>query len=98
MSINTVPASRVTPEKIERLGEREIFVFGSSLMGVHFGDAARVAYDKFGAGGVSEGLKGSTYAIPVVRAGIDMVKPHIEAFLSFARSHTEYRFFVTRIG
>lgn len=42
-------------------------------MGPYFGGAARVAYEKFGAGGVTEGLKGATYAIPVVRAGVDMV-------------------------
>ena len=98
MFTTAIPVHRVTPEKIEQLGEKDIFVFGSTLMGTHFGDAAQVAYEKFGAGGVAEGLKGSAYAIPVVRAGVDMVKPHIDTFLSFARSHPEYHYFVTRIG
>ena len=98
MFTTAIPVHRVTPEKIEQLGEKDIFVFGSTLMGTHFGDAAQVAYEKFGAGGVAEGLKGSAYAIPVVRAGVDMVKPHIDTFLSFARSHPEYHYLVTRIG
>lgn len=98
MLIQTIPDGRTTPEKIERLAPNDIFVFGSSLRGPYFGGAARMAYEKFGAGGVTEGLKGATYAIPVVRAGVDMVKPHVDTFLAFARLHPEYRFWVTRVG
>ncbi len=40
---------RVTPEKIDELGENEIFVFGSSLGGLHQGGASKLAMKKFGA-------------------------------------------------
>ena len=56
-----------TPERIEELSSGEIFVFGSNLNGNHYGGAARIAYEKFGAEwGVAEGLSGSTYAIPTL--------------------------------
>lgn len=38
-----------TPERIEELSSGEIFVFGSNLNGNHYGGAARIAYEKFGA-------------------------------------------------
>ena len=41
--------------------------FGSNLNGNHYGGAARIAYEKFGAEwGVAEGLSGNTYAIPTL--------------------------------
>ena len=44
----TLPV-RITPSKINVLGENEIFVFGSNIKGMHMGGAARAAYNKFGA-------------------------------------------------
>ena len=44
----TLPV-RITPSKINVLGENEIFVFGSNIKGMHKGGAARAAYNKFGA-------------------------------------------------
>ena len=40
---------RNTPDKIERLSNNEVFVFGSNLSGFHGGGAAAVAFRKFGA-------------------------------------------------
>jgi hypothetical protein len=40
---------RVTPDNITELGENEVFVFGSNLLGIHGAGAARTAYEKFGA-------------------------------------------------
>lgn len=96
--MESVLQNRITPEQIERLSANEIFVFGTNLMGNHYGGAARMACKMFGAGGVSEGIKGQTYAIPVVLAGVERVKPHIETFLDYAEAHPENRFLVTRIG
>lgn len=38
-----------TPERIQNLGRREIFVFGSNLAGRHGGGAAAMAMRRFGA-------------------------------------------------
>ena len=63
-----------TPEKIDRLEDNEIFVFGSNANGNHYGGAARVAFDKFGAEwGVGEGLTGNTYAIPTLDKNMEKV-------------------------
>ena len=48
--------------------------------------------------GIGRGLTGKTYAIPTMRASVEMIKPYVDEFISFARTHTEYRFLVTRIG
>ena len=40
---------RTTPDYITELAPGEIFVFGSTLAGMHGGGAARLAYQKFGA-------------------------------------------------
>lgn len=54
---------RITPEKIQKLTENEIFVFGSNMNGNHAGGAARLAVEKFGAVmGEAEGLQGQSYA------------------------------------
>ncbi len=89
---------RITPENINSLAENEVFVFGTNLMGHYFGDAARIANEQFGAGGVSEGINGQAYAIPVVLAGTDRIKQYIDTFLQYALSHQDKRFLVTRIG
>jgi len=93
----TLP-SRITPSKLCDLGENGIFCFGSNIHGKHMGGAARAAVDNFGAvWGIGEGLQGSSYAIPTME-GLENIKPAVERFTSFARQHTEYRFYVTAIG
>ena len=47
---------------------------------------------------MGSGLTGQTYAIPTMRAGVEMIKPYVDEFLAFARNHPEYRFLVTRVG
>lgn len=67
-----------TPERIEELSSGEIFVFGSNLNGNHYGGAARIAYEKFGAEwGVAEGLSGNTYAIPTLDKEMQSVQKQI---------------------
>ena len=96
-SMNT--EKRISPDFINTLKENEIFVFGSNLEGMHGGGAARVAYNKFGAiWGQGVGLQGQSYAIPTMHGGVNVIKPYVDEFINFAKSHTELKFLVTRIG
>lgn len=91
--------NRVTPDYISKLADGEIFVFGSNLAGQHMGGAARAAYDKFGAvWGQGVGLQGQSYAIPTMQGGVETIKPYVDDFIEFARTHPGMRFLVTRIG
>ena len=90
---------RISPEYIKELNENEIFVFGSNLNGLHGGGAARIAYDKFGAiWGQGVGLQGQSYGIPTMHGGVDVIKPYVDEFINFAKSHPKFKFLVTRIG
>ncbi len=88
-----------TPENITKLGEDEIFVFGSNLAGHHAGGAARVAKEKFGAiEGQGVGLQGQSYAIPTMQGGVETIKPYVDEFIDLAREWDQTTFYVTRIG
>ena len=88
-----------TPEWIHRLEDNEVFVFGSNLGGFHGGGAARVALEKFGAvWGQGVGLQGQSYAIPTMHGGVEVIKPYVDEFISFAQEHRELKFLVTPIG
>ena len=88
-----------TPERISELKENEIFVFGSNLGGFHAGGAARAAHMRFGAiWGQGVGLQGRSYAIPTMHGGVDVIQPYVDEFISFAQSHPDLKFLVTRIG
>ena len=91
--------TQFTPDFITELKENEIFVFGSNLEGMHGGGAARLAYEKFGAiweQGI--GLQGQSYGIPTMHGGVEAIKPYVDEFIEFAKSHPELTFLVTRIG
>ena len=91
--------TQFTPDFITELKENEIFVFGSNLQGLHGGGAARLAYEKFGAiWGQGVGLQGQSYGIPTMHGGVDAIKPYVDEFIEFAKSHPEMTFLVTRIG
>lgn len=91
--------TQFTPDFITELKENEIFVFGSNLQGMHGGGAARLAYEKFGAiWGQGVGLQGQSYGIPTMHGGVDAIKPYVDEFIDFAKSHPELTFLVTRIG
>lgn len=90
---------RISPAVIEHLQPNEIFVFGSNLQGMHGGGAARAAYRKFGAiMGCGVGLQGQSYAIPTMQGGVETIRPYVDDFIAFARTHRELKFLVTRIG
>ena len=91
--------TQFTPDFITELKDNEIFVFGSNLEGMHGGGAARLAYDKFGAiWGQGVGLQGQSYGIPTMHGGVEDIKPYVDEFIGFAKSHPELTFLVTRIG
>ena len=93
-----------TPERIESLKPNEVFVFGSNMNGNHYGGAARIAYDHFGASwGVGEGESGMTYAIPTLNHGMEKVTHQqlsgsISRFIAFCEEHPEKEFYLTKIG
>lgn len=98
--MNTISISeRTTPERVYNLQPGEIFVFGSNLQGMHGGGAARLAYDRWGAvWGQGVGLQGQTYAIPTMHGGPETIRPYVDEFVNFAKSHPELKFLVTEIG
>lgn len=90
---------RFTPARITSLGENEIFVFGSNLAGAHGGGAAWVAHAYFGAvWGKGVGLYGRSYAIPTMQGGVETIRPYVDEFILFAKTHPQLTFLVTRIG
>ena len=92
------PGSRRTPDNISRLAANEVFVFGSNEKGLHYGGAAKTAYERFGAVmGEGVGLHGLSYAIPSM-GGLTIMGEHVKDFCDFAKAHPEKHFFVTEIG
>lgn len=90
---------RYTPENITSLDKDEIFVFGSNLLGLHHGGAARIAHERFGAiMGQGVGLQGQSYAIPTMQGGVETIKPYVDEFIELAREWDQTTFLVTRIG
>jgi hypothetical protein len=86
-------------ERIDRLRENEIFVFGSNLLGHHGGGAAFAAMDRFGAiWGKGVGLQGQSYAIPTMQGGPETIRPYVDDFVEFAKTHPRLTFLVTKIG
>lgn len=92
-----------TPDYIDTLLPKQIFVFGSNALGYHTGGASGTARKKFGAiWGQAEGLQGQCYAIPVdygknIRKDGE-VKAAVGRFIEFAKAHTDLFFLVTRVG
>lgn len=91
--------AKYTPDFIRTLDKDEVFVFGSNLSGMHGGGAAATAHRCFGAiWGQGVGLQGQSYAIPTMQGGTKTIKPYVDEFIAFAKSHPELRFLVTKIG
>ena len=95
---------RITPAKITKLENNQIFVFGSNLAGRHGKGAAKTAL-KWGAiYGDAEGLQGNTYGIPSKNKSIKEtlniyeIKTYVNTFIDFAKQHPEFIFLVTEIG
>lgn len=91
-------------ERIEKLKDNQIFVFGSNENGHHAGGAARQALEQFGAcWGQSKGLQGQSYAIvtldkEMLRVPFWYIEEQLEELLNFATLHPDKEFLVTAIG
>lgn len=92
-----------TPDYVDNLLSKQIFVFGSNTLGYHTGGASKTARKKFGAvWGQAEGMQGQSYAIPVdYGKGVrndEEVRAAVNRFIAFAKEHTDLFFLVTRVG
>jgi hypothetical protein len=93
---------KYTPENITHLEPNQIFVYGANEAYIHGAGAARFAM-RWGAKYGADGLVGQTYGIPtkdrqIYTLPLDKIQLHVNFFLSFAFSHQEYEFLVTKIG
>lgn len=95
---------RITSERITKLEEGQVFVFGSNTIGRHGKGAAKDAM-KWGAKyGQGIGLVGRTYGIPTkgssmkVSLTIQQIKPYVDNFIEFAKVNPHLIFLVTEIG
>lgn len=95
---------RISPDNIQSLGEKEVFVFGSNLMGLHGAGAALTATELFGASpGVAHGIQGKSFAIPTKDSKLkplelNIVNLYTDMFIDYAIDHPEKKFFLTEIG
>ena len=90
---------RVTPEKVNKVRNNEIYVFSSNLQGLHNDGTARIAFQRYGAVmGQSVGLQGKCYAIPTLQGEPNIVRPYVDELLEFVKQHPEQTFIVTKIG
>ena len=95
---------RVTPDKITKLNDNEIFVFGSNLSGRHGKGAAKTALGWGAKYGQASGIQGKTYGIPTKDASIrrtlsiEEIKPFVDDFIEFAKANENLIFLVTEIG
>lgn len=94
-----ITCDRVTSPRITELEKNDVFVFGSNIEGNHFGGAAKLAYNEFGAQWTKGvGHYGESYAIPTMDGSVDDIEPYVNDFLNYARDYSEYRFLVTEVG
>lgn len=95
---------RFTPEYIEDLHPNEVFVFGSNANGNHYGGAANLAYQRFGAvWGVGEGLRGNSYALPTLnrsmeRVSLGALKQAFKHLFQEIDLNPELCFLLTKVG
>lgn len=101
---NNKSTKRHTPECIDTLADNEVFVFGSNRNGNHYGGAARIAYERFGAEwGVGEGHTGQSYALPTLDENMEKVTEDelIDSFakmIGYADDNRQLIFLVTKVG
>lgn len=94
-----VERERVTPDVIQSLEEKEVFVFGSNIHGQHNGGAAKFALIHFGAvNGQSEGLQGKSYAIPTDGNTFEELKEAVGRFTDYVVMHPQNKFMLTAVG
>lgn len=90
---------RMAPDFIDRLGNADVFVFGSNIHGQHHGGASLYALEHFGAvNGQAEGMQGRCYAIPTEGNTFEELKQAIERFNDYVVTHPQVRFMLSAIG
>lgn len=95
---------RITPENITKLGDNEIFVFGSNESGRHGKGAAKTALTWGAIWGQPDGLQGRTYGIPTKNRSvteplpIKEIKQYVDEFIKHAKANPSKTFLVTEIG
>ena len=88
-----------TPEKVSHLNDNEILVFGTNPEGNHSSRAALYAVNNFGAKmGVSEGISGQSYALPVHKHRRHKMVNAVKRFIQYARENQNMKFLVLPIG
>lgn len=101
-----ISQSPFCPEIINTLKKNEIFIFGSNENGNHYGGAARIAYERFGATwGQAVGWSGNTYAVPTLNKKMQKVsKDKLISYLTELFSNIRdvepetHKFYLTKIG
>lgn len=95
---------KFTPEFINSLGRKDIFVFGSNMGGHHYGGAAETAFMRFGARwGQGEGLVGNSYALPTLDENLrplslNRIAEAFEKLFNVALSNSKFTFYLTKVG
>ena len=92
-----------SPSNITNLAPWQCFVFGSNLAGIHGAGAARTALGWGAVIGQGVGHFGNTYAIPTKNEYIQTmptedIRPYVDDFFDYARTHHQWTFLVTEIG
>ncbi len=91
-------------ERLTRLKDNQIFVFGSNLNGNHAGGAAADAVQYFGAiNGQAVGLQGQSYAIPTLgkdmeQLSVSDIEKYVKDLVKFAIKNPDKEFIITPIG
>lgn len=102
-----VQGLKFTPEKITHLEPHQVMTFGSNLLGLHKGGAAKDAMDFGAVMRVAVGLQGQTYALPTkanfkvslpLYEGPTNIKREVDDFLEFTETRPDLEFLVTKVG
>ena len=93
---------KTTDNKINKLSDKQIFVFGCNGEGWHCNSQHKKALRWGAIYGKSEGLHGRTYGIPTINASeslpIDKIKIYVDKFIEFAKSRQDLHFLVTDVS
>lgn len=95
---------KYTPDNITKLPPNYVFIFGSNLEGKHFGGAAKIAKEKFGAiEGKGDGWQGNSYAFPTLDKNFKprtekQLKKSAEQLYRCVKLNRYYIFILTKVG
>lgn len=89
----------ITPRRIRKLNDDEIFVFGCCRSWRHYEGADNFARENFDAiVGHGEGLQGQSYTIPTAGVGLGWIRHAVNQFTEFAAANPNLKFIVTPVG